>query len=268
MSGPRWKLRLRRRWIGCLGLVMSGALLVPLVVVVAIGFDGTGYLEFPPRHLTVGNFVGVITSGGWRHAFFDSLEATALATVLAVVAGVLAAVGIRELRARWRPAALMVLVSPIIIPTIVLGIGQDYFFTRLGLAGSLWGIGLGQSILGFPIVLLLVVSGFSRFSDNLEPAARSLGAGWVRRTVLVLLPPVGWSIAAGLVFAFLASFDDLVIALFLSGPLSETVPVKLWNSIEFEATPILGAVAALILLIGICLVGLGSLARRPGRQGA
>lgn len=245
--------------------VMAAILLLPLAVVVAVAFDGTGYLEFPPRDLTSRNVSGILSSPLWQSSLLHSLEASGIATLLAATAGVLGAIGLREVGAKRRNAVLGLMVAPLILPTIVLGIGQDYVFTRFGIAGSVLGIGVGQSVLGFPIVLLLTVSGLWRVSSNLDDAAKSLGAGWLRRTLLVTLPPIWRYIVAGIIFAFLASFDDLILALFLSGPLTATLPVTLWNNIQFEATPTLGAVAALILCFAIGLMALGSVVQRARR---
>lgn len=255
---------IRRLFITFGTIIVSIILLVPLIIIVMVSFDGTGYLEFPPRRLTFSNYGTIVSSSTWRLSLFHSVEAALLATVIAGVCGILGALGVRELKAGVRDSALAVLVSPLILPTIVLGIGQDVFFSKLNLAGSVLGIGLGQSVLGFPIVLLLTVSGLSRFNDDIELAARSLGAHRVRRIVTVVLPAVAPYLSAGVVFAFLAAFDDLILALFLSGPSSATLPVTLWNAIQFEATPTLGVVATIILIIATALMTIGSLVRKRG----
>lgn len=243
------------------GIVAILVLLSPLVIIVIMSFDGTGYLEFPPRALSLSPYVSILGSSSWRAAFGESLQAALIATSLAVVCGVLAALGLDRLSRGVRRVLLTLILIPLIIPEIVLAVGQDLSFSRIGLGGTIVGIGVGQSILGFPLVVILVLSGLGGVGRNLEDAAASLGAGRVERLVRVVLPSLKSSIAAGALFAFLASFDDLLIALFLSGIGTNTVPVRLWSSIEFEASPSIAAVSTLIMLFATVIIAFGITAR-------
>lgn len=243
-------------------IVATLILFAPLLIIVVMSFDGTQYLEFPPRDISLSTYSSILGSGSWRSSFGHSIETAALATTIAVVCGVLAALGIDRLSPKMRGFILTLSLIPLIIPEIVLAIGQDLAFSKIRLGGSLIGIGIGQSILGFPLVLILVLSGLSSFGTNLEDAAASMGAGPLLRLTRVVLPSLKTSIAAGVMFAFLTSFDNLLIALFLSGPTTGTVPVKLWNSIEFEATPSIAAVSTLIMLIATVLIAFAIAARQ------
>lgn len=241
-------------------------LLSPLVIIFFMSLDGTQYLEFPPRALSISPYLSIFGSSAWRSAFVQSIEAAIVASVIAVSAGVMAALGIDRLTPKFRKVMIALTLVPIVIPEIVLAIGQDLTFSKIGLGGSIVGIGVGQSILGFPLVVILVLDGLGNFGRNLEDAAASMGAKPILRLRKVVLPSLKTSIAAGALFAFLASFDNLLIALFLSGNSTVTVPIKLWNSIEFEATPSIAAVSTIIMLVAtVFIIAAIVIRRRSGR---
>lgn len=248
-----------------LSSILAALMLVsPLIIIFLMSFDGTQYLEFPPRALSFTPYESILNSAAWRSAFEQSVIAAAIASVLAVAAGLMAALGIDRLSRRYRKIALTLALIPLIIPEIVLAIGQDLAFSKIGLAGSIVGIGIGQSILGFPLVVVLVLSGLGAIGRNLEDAAASLGARPLSRLIKIILPSLRGNIMAGALFAFLASFDNLLISLFLAGNSTITVPVKLWNAIEFEATPSIAAVSTIIMLIATLLLFAGTLIRKRG----
>lgn len=245
-----------------LSVIAIFILVAPLAIILLMSFDGTQYLEFPPRALSLSPYNTIVGSSSWRAAFGQSMQAALIASGVAVSCGVMAALGLDRLSPRKRRAILTLSLIPLIIPEIVLAIGQDLAFSRIGLGGSIVGIGIGQSILGFPLVVILVLSGLGSFGRNLEDAAASMGAGRLRRLFRVVLPSLKTSIAAGALFAFLASFDNLLIALFLAGNGTNTVPVKLWNTIEFEASPDIAAVSALIMMVATFVIVLAFAASR------
>src|SRR5262249_15855268 len=138
-------------------------------------------------------------------------------------------------------------VMPMYVPVMVLALGFYALFAKIGMIGNLFAIALAHSILGVPLVIINVSAALYGVNWELERAARSLGAGPIRTFTKVTFPVIKGGVLAGALFAFLVSFDELVIALFLSGPDSTTLPVQMWSSIRFQNDPTTAAASALLL---------------------
>ncbi len=243
-------------------------LVLPLAAIVPMSFSATDVIALPPRHWGLAAYRQLLAAPGWGSALLASVEVAALATALALLAGVPAAIGVARLpRAAAGLVGALVLI-PLALPVVVLGLAEFISFARLRLDGSLIGIALAHSLLGVPYVFLGVRAGLSRLDTALVRAAESLGAGPLRVFRAVYLPALRPAILAGAALAFGASFEEIVIALFLSGPHAITLPVKLFNALQYDLSPvilavatcILGAVAAVAVVVIAVLAG----ARRRG----
>jgi ABC-type spermidine/putrescine transport system permease subunit II len=175
-------------------------------------------------------------------------------TVVATTLGTLAALGLARIGSRWRPALEAALISSRIVPSIVFAVAAYFVFSEAGIVGTIGGLVLAHSVLAFPFVVVLVSSALRGFDRSLEEASRSLGAGPVRTFARITLPQIRLAVLGGALFAFNVSFDEVVVTLFISGVRSKTLPVKVWDAIAYEITPILPAISTLIIATSILML--------------
>ena len=188
------------------------------------------------------------------------------ATLVATTLGTLAALGLHRMRLPFRPALVAILLSPMVVPVIITGVGMFYFYARIGLANTLSGLIVAHAALGIPFVFVTVGAVLSTLDANLVRAAASLGAGPMRVFRMVVLPLILPGVVSGALFAFVTSWDDIVVALFLAGPRQHTLPRQMWSGIREFISPTLLAVATLLIVLSIGLMVVVELLRRKGER--
>jgi putative spermidine/putrescine transport system permease protein len=235
-------------------------LLAPVLVVAATAFTTTAYPVFPPQGFTLRWFEAVLTSRELLEAMRTSTILAAASTVIATVLGTLAALGLARGRFRGQQALSAMFLSPIFFPAIVLGLALLIFYTRVGLAGTLGGMIAAHAVLTTPFVIRMVTASLSEFDPAVEEAAENLGASALRTFFLVTLPLIRPGVVAGAVFAFILSFDELVVSLFLAGPGLQTLPIRIFTALEYSSRPDVSAVSTLLILAWL-LVGVPLYAR-------
>lgn len=228
-------------------------LLLPTVAVMPLSITETNFVTFPPRGFSFRWYETLFTSDAWRSAMVTSFITAALTTAVATPIGTMMALGLARLKGRWVGIGNVFILLPIIVPTIVTGVALYGLLARLGLIGTIPGLVLGHSVLALPFVVINVAAVLQKFDRRIEQAARSLGASPLTAFRLVTLPNLLPGVAAGALFAFLTSFDDFVIALFLAGIGAVTLPVQMWSGIRFEISPAVAA-ASTVLLFMSCLL--------------
>ncbi len=245
--------------------------LAPLVIVVPVAFSGDSYLTFPPHSLSLRWFESVISDGAWRQAALNSLVTGVIATLLSLCIGLPLAFGLvrSRLRARVKGAVMLVATVPVIIPVIVLALGVYAWYLDERLVGNRIALAAAQALLGVPFLTVIVVSALRDFDARLERAARSLGASATSTLRRITLPVIQRSIWAGLLFAFLQSFDELLIARAVSNVDSQTLPVKMWAGANEQISPALATVSVVSLSVTIIVVlSLVGLRRATARRHA
>jgi putative spermidine/putrescine transport system permease protein len=237
-------------------------LIVPVLVVIPISFSSSQYLEFPPRGFSLQWYERFLDSVEWTSALWTSVQAGVLATLLACILGTAAALALA--RSRFPGKALVVgfLVSPMIVPVIVLAIALYGVYAKLKLVGNLAGLVIAHAALGLPYVIVTVSATLQRVDERLEHAAASLGATPWRAFRYVTLPLIRPGVAAGALLAFIASWDDVVIALFISGTRSGTLPKRMWEGLRSEIDPTIAAVSTLLVAVSLALLLVLELLRR------
>ena len=236
-------------------LVILLYLLAPVIVVVATAFTTTAYPVFPPQGFTLEWFYKFLSMSEFTDAIQRSTMLAFSSTLVATVLGTLSAVSLVRYRFRGREAVSAFMLSPILFPTIVLGLALLVFYSQIGLSGSFIGLVIGHSVLTTPFVIRLVMASLAEFDPAVEEAARNLGAGWWRTFLQVTLPLIRPGVLAGAVFAFIISFDELVVTLFLAGPDMTTLPVRIYTFVEFSSEPTISAIST-VLIIAWMLIGI------------
>jgi ABC-type spermidine/putrescine transport system permease subunit II len=239
-----------------LAAVVVVFLIAPILIVFPLSLSSGRYLEFPPPGLSLRWIENFLSSREWTSATLTSVTVALGATVLATTTGTAAAIAL--VRGHPRVAAILgtVFLLPLVVPVIVLAVGLYYVFAQLQLIGSVPGLILAHALLGLPFVIVNVAVRLRGFDFAQELAARGLGASPVRAFLTVTLPQIVPGVLAGAFFAFLTSWDEVVIALFLVGTSAVTLPVQMFRGIRFEVDPTNAAVAA--LLVTVVVVGAGA----------
>lgn len=225
-------------------------LLAPLVVIVAVSFGPSPNYDFPPSGFSLRWYEAFFSSREFVRSFFQvSLVLGLLSAVISTLLSTLAAIGLVRLRFRGREALEAFFLSPLFIPEILFGAALYLIYARLGVRPSMTTLLLGHVVICSPFVIRTVTAGLVGLDYRLEEAAMSLGAGKVQAFLKVALPLIQSSMLSGFIFAFIISFSDINLALFLSGPNSTTLPVHIFNILLFEGDPSVAAASTLQIVI-------------------
>jgi putative spermidine/putrescine transport system permease protein len=263
----RSKSRLFRVALNAYCSIVFAFLMLPLVIVFPLSVSSANYLQFPPPGFSWRWFESYLGSPSWVHATVLSIEVGCLTSALAVLLGVPLAFYLT--RARWRIASTAIdkiSVSPLIIPSIVTAIVVYRLLASYRMIGTMTALVLGHTILALPFVVVVVSAALRTFDSTQEDAAMGLGAGRIRAVLYVTLPQLRPSILSGAFFAFMASFDDLILALYLSGS-NMTLPRKTFENILFAIDPTIAAVSVLQILF-VVVLGAGWYAFARGSRSA
>jgi putative spermidine/putrescine transport system permease protein len=236
-------------------------LLAPILVIVPLSFNAEPYFTFTSKMLTLQPdgfslrwYRDIIDNPQWGEAILNSLVIAIASTVIATVLGTLAAVGLARSNMPFRDFFMALLISPLVVPIVIAAAGMYFFYSDAGLAQTHLGIILAHATLGVPFVVITMTATLSGFDRNLIKAASSLGADPVTAFFRVTLPLVAPGMISGALFAFAASFDEVVTVLFLGGPEQRTIPRQMWSGIREQISPTILAVATLLIIFSSLLL--------------
>lgn len=234
-------------------VVLCAAMLAPIAVVVVASFSGDGYLKFPPETLSLQWYLRFLGDPRWLASLSNSVVIAAMTSVLSTALGFLAAYAMARGTFTFRKIITALLLMPLIVPHVVTAIAMYFLSARAGLIGFKPWIAVAHSVVALPVVFVILQSALKTVDPNLERAAMICGCtrtDVLRRVVLPLAMP---GIVSAMLFSFLTSFDELIISLFLAGIRSETLPVRIWNSLLLEVEPTIAAVSSLLIAV-TCIV--------------
>ncbi|WOI58244.1 ABC transporter permease [Palleronia sp. LCG004] len=229
-------------------------MLAPIVVVIGVSFTPTGFLEFPPSGLSLRWFRAILDNPDFIDAAILSLQLAAASATISTVLAVPAALAIGQGKFPGREALLALLMSPLMVPTVVLGIAFLRFLTLIGLSGSFTGLMLCHAVVVMPFVLRLVLASIVGLDRSVDRAAISLGAtDWAvfRR---ITLPSILPGIVGGWVLAFITSFDEVTVTIFIVNPSTTTLPVRLFSYIAQTTDPLVASVSTMAILFTVVLM--------------
>lgn len=231
-------------------------LALPLLLVWPLAFNTSSFLTYPIEGLTLDWFHQVLTQPTWVNAFLNSLKVAVGAMLLALVIGGLAATGVILVPPALQLVLTGLFVSPIVVPTVVVGVAFAYAFGRAGIGGGYFSLVLAHAVLGAPLVFLSVLTSLRGLDPNLDLAGASMGASRSFRFRTITLPLALPGFAAGALFAFITSFDEVVVALFLADPGSTTLPIALFAGLRDRLQPSIVVVAVLLSLLSLLFLAL------------
>jgi putative spermidine/putrescine transport system permease protein len=231
-------------------------LILPILVVIPLSFNPEPYFSFTKSMLLVEPegwslrwYREVAQSPQWRLAFKNSVIIAIIVTPVATVLGTAGALGLRHLQGSTRTLVAALLGSPLVIPVIIVATGTYLFFAPMGLTQSLAGIVIVHIVLAAPFVVVTVSGALTTFDERLSRAAATLGASPVRAFMRVTLPLIAPGIVSGALFAFVTSFDEAVVTLFLASYDQRTVPLQMWSGVRDQLSPAVLVVASLMVFL-------------------
>lgn len=252
------------KWVGVIAVALCFLFLIgPLLVVVPLSFNAEPYFTFTkgmlaldPEAYSLRWYANLLDGPRWTNALVNSLVIGVFATILATVLGTLAAIALAKPEFPARRLVTAVLISPMVTPIIVVGVGLFFFYSYplINLTQTHLGLIFGHAVLGAPFVLITVSASLAGFDYTLMRAAASLGANAWQSFRHIQLPLIAPGIATGSLFAFAASFDEVVIVLFMGGVDQRTIPREMWSGIREEISPSILAVATLLVLLAIAIL--------------
>ncbi len=255
-----------RLWLYGFAILVMLFLLAPTIIVIPMSFSQSQYLEFPPRHWSLRWYEHYLSSPAWMMATATSLKAASLTMLVATPLGTMAAYGLYASRLKVASIVFLILVTPIIVPVILVAIGVFYVYAKIGMVNTLTGLVLAHSILAIPLVLVVVSSALKSFDLNQEMAARSLGANRFRAFLMVTLPQIRFAVLTSALLAFLTSFDEVIIALFVSGAENSTLTRNMFNALRDQIDPTIASISTIMIVVSSSLLAATQLLGRSRKS--
>ncbi len=249
--------RLPRLLLGLTCLLIAIWLVAPTLVVIPMSFADKKSLAFPPTGFSLQWYENFFTNPQWFGSLVTSAKVAVMVALVATVIGTMAAIGIERMKSRTGGLIRAVLITPMIVPGVVLAVGVYAVYLDTQLVGTWTGYVLAHTLLAIPFVVIAVGANLAVFDARLEVAAASLGASRLKTFFTITLPLILPGILSGALFAFVTSFDEVIVSLFITSPQLKTLPVQIFSSMTRDADPTVAAVGSLIFMATSLIIGLG-----------
>ena len=276
MSLPIYATPLQKIWyysfrIFC-GLVFF-FLIAPIITIIPLSFNAEDFftftramLSFEPAGYSLKHYHDFFTNDNWQIALYNSVRIAPMATLLSVGFGTLAAIGLSQSHVPFKRAIMAILISPMIVPLIISAAGMYFFYSRIGLQGSYWGVVLAHAALGIPFVIITVTATLVGFDRSLTRAAANLGADPIHTFFKIQMPLILPGVISGGLFAFITSFDEVVVVLFVGSAEQKTLPWQMFTGLREQISPTILAVATILVALSILLLSTLELLRRRSER--
>ena len=248
-------------------------LIAPILIIIPLSFNAQDFFTFTPKMLALDpegyslkHYKDFFGSSDWQGALKNSFSIAPLATLLATGFGTLAAIGLSQSHVPFRRWIMVVLISPMIVPLIISAAGMYFFYSRIGLQGTYFGVVLAHAALGTPFVIITVTATLVGFDNSLTRAAANMGANPITTFFRVQMPLIVPGVVSGALFAFITSFDEVVVVLFLGSAGQKTLPWQMFTGLREQISPTILAVATLMVAISIVLLTVLELLRRRSER--
>ena len=248
-------------------------LIAPILVIIPLSFNAEDFFTFTPGMLafkaeaySLKHYEDFLTNPDWQQALRNSVQIAPVATILSVSLGTLAAIGLSQPHVPFRRPIMAILISPMIVPLIISAAGMYFFYSRIGLQGTYSGVVLAHAALGIPFVIITVTATLVGFDQSLTRASASLGADPVRTFFKVQMPLILPGVISGGLFAFITSFDEVVVVLFVGSAGQKTLPWQMFTGLREQISPTILAVATILVAISILLLTSVELLRRRSER--
>ncbi len=248
-------------------------LIAPIITIIPLSFNAENFFTFTPEMLSLDpagyslkHYRDFFTNPNWQQALRNSVQIAPAATFISVSLGTLAAIGLSSEHVPFRRAIMAILISPMIVPLIISAAGMYFFYSRIGLQGTFLGVVLAHAALGIPFVIITVTATLVGFDNSLTRASANMGAGPVRTFFKVQMPLILPGVISGGLFAFITSFDEVVVVLFVGSAGQKTLPWQMFTGLREQISPTILAVATILVVISILLLTTVELLRRRSER--
>ncbi|WP_342734239.1 ABC transporter permease [Bradyrhizobium sp. B117] len=241
-------------------------LIAPILIIVPLSFNSVPFFTYPMAGLSLRWYEEFFFTDRWQGALHNSIFVAVSVTLLSTVLGTLAALGLSRPNFPWRAAVMGVLISPLVVPIVITAVGVYFFYAEVGLLNTYAGLIMAHVTLATPFIVITVTATLMGFDHTLARAAAGLGAPPITVFLKVTLPLILPGMISGSLFAFLTSFDETVVALFVAGPAQRTLPKVLFSGIREEISPTIIAAATVLILFSIAMLTSVELLRRRSER--
>ncbi len=248
-------------------------LIAPIVVIIPLSFNSQDFFTFTPEMLSLSpegyslkHYNDFFNNADWQQALWNSFRIAPMATILSVSFGTLAAIGLSQPHVPFRRAIMAILISPMIVPLIISAAGMYFFYSRIGLQGTYWGVVLAHAALGIPFVIITVTATLVGFDRSLTRAAANMGADPVTTFFKVQMPLILPGVISGGLFAFITSFDEVVVVLFVGSAGQKTLPWQMFTGLREQISPTILAVATILITLSVLLLASLEILRRRSER--
>ncbi|NVK34859.1 MAG: ABC transporter permease [Rhodobacteraceae bacterium] len=239
----------QRLWLYVLAVIIMFLLLAPTLIVVPMSFSDSQYLEFPPQTWSLRWYENYFTSPDWMLATWTSLKTAFLTMLVATPIGVLAAYGLHASNVRFVKVAYTLLITPMMVPLVLVAIGVFYVYVQVDLLYTITGLVMAHTILALPLVVIVVSSGLKSYDMSQENAARSLGAPRWKAFLTITLPQIRFAVVTAALLSFLTSFDEVVVAMFISGGENPTLTRNMFNALRDQIDPTIASISTIMICV-------------------
>ncbi len=243
-----------RFWLYVVATIIMLLLVIPTFIVIPMSFSDSQYLEFPPSHWSVRWYNEYFESSKWMRATVTSLQVGVLTMLVATPLGTMAAYALFVSRHRAAKAIFVFLITPMIVPVILIAVGTFYAYGRVGLNNTITGLVLAHTALAAPLVMIVITAALRTYDLNQELVARSLGATRLKAFFVITLPQIKFSVLTAALLSFLTSFDEVIIAIFVSGGLSATLTKHMFSALRDYIDPTIAAISTIMVLVSTILL--------------
>lgn len=239
-----------------LNTLTVGLLLVPLATSIAVSFTPSEFIALPTDEVSLRWYQEFFGDYRWMSALVNTLVIAGLTMAISFPVGLTAAIAFTRYSLRWKAAVGTAIMFPLFVPSVVLGIGSLIFHRAIGLWGTSVSVAVGHSLWAIPLVFVVLKSTLAGIDRSVEEAAAGLGASPLRVFWEVTLPLIASGVIVALLFAFIISVNELIVALFLTTPRTKTLPVAIWPQIRYLLTPIVAAASSVIIVITLVILAI------------
>jgi len=244
----------QRLWLYAVAVLIMIFLVIPTLIVIPMSFSASQYLEFPPREWSLRWYEFYFNSASWMQATGTSFKAAFLTMLLTTPIGVAAAYGLYVSKHKAGQLIFLILISPMMIPIILIAIGVFYVYVQIKLVNTIPGLVIAHTVHALPVVLIIVSAALKSFDMNLEMAARNLGASRFRAFMTVTLPQIKFAVITAALLSFLSSFDEVIIAMFVSGGENSTLTRNMFNALRDQIDPTIASISTIMVLVSSTLL--------------
>lgn len=239
----------QRLWLYVIAVITMVLLVTPTLIVVPMSFSDSQYLEFPPETWSTRWYEHYFGSPEWMLATRTSFKVAFLTMLVATPVGVLAAYGLHCSRIRFVRAAFVLMITPMMVPVVLVAIGAFYAYVQLQILYTVTGLVLAHTVLALPLVVIVTGSALKSFDMSQEDAARSLGAPRWKAFLTVTLPQIRFAVVTSALLSFLTSFDEVVVAMFVSGGDNPTLTRNMFNALRDQIDPTIASISTIMILV-------------------